>query len=471
MTPPVFVEKKVTVVGAGLAGTECALQLATMGFQVSLFEMRSKTMTPAHKTNQFAELVCSNSFGSESEGSAPHQLKWEAECLGSFILKAAQIAKVPAGQALSVDRELFAQTLTQWVHNHPNITVINEVVQSLSDLPRPCVIATGPLTNEDLAKDLQQHFGDEFLYFFDAIAPIIDTDSIDMDICWKQDRYDKGTPDYINCPMNKDDYNKFIEEVKNAKKIEPKHFETTSFFEGCMPIEVMVDRGPQTLRFGPMKPVGLKHPKAEREPWAVVQLRQDNKEGTAFNMVGFQTRMSYGEQVRVFRTIPGLQNAEFLKLGSIHRNLFINSPKRLNRDLSSQKDSSLFFAGQITGVEGYFESTCIGLLVAHFVHQKWQGESTSYPPRPTAFGSLLEAITDPTRAKHFQPTNMNFGLFPPLPETPEQEGEQLPFKKKKAFDKKLKKDLQIKQAQNALKAWLQSLSSHASSVSAEQPQV
>lgn len=434
-----FNPKSITVVGAGLAGSECALQLADLGYDVTLIEMRAVKQTPAHKTHDCAELVCSNSFGSISDGSAPHQLKWEAEQLGSKILASAKVAAVPAGQALGVDRELFAQVVTEKVHAHPRIRLENRVVTSLDEIPRPAVIATGPLTDEALAESLKAHFGDEFCYFFDAIAPIIDTDSINTEIAWKQDRYDKGTPDYFNCGLNKDQYFKLIEEIKNARKIEPKHFETTKFFEGCMPIEVMVERGPHTLRFGPMKPVGLKAPNAEREPYAVVQLRQDNKEGTAYNMVGFQTRMSYGEQVRVFRMIPGLENAEFLKLGSIHRNLYINSPKRLNRDLSSQNDPWLFFAGQITGVEGYFESTCMGLLVAGFLHRKLQGHEFSPPPRASAMGSLLESITDPTRAKHFQPTNINFGLLPPLEE--------------QVRDKSVKKQKQIDLARTAFLNW------------------
>lgn len=432
--------KKITVVGAGLAGSECALQLANKGFEVVLYEMRGVKPTPAHKTEDFAELVCSNSFGSLSEVSATGQLKWEAEQLGSFILKAAKETAVPAGQALGIDREVFARKVTELINAHPNITIKRELVSSLDQLERPTVIATGPLTDEALALDLQKHFGDEFLYFFDAIAPIIDADSINTEIAWKADRYDKGTPDYYNCPLDKEQYFKFIEEIKNARKIEPKHFETTDFFEGCMPIEVMVDRGPQTLRFGPMKPVGLTNPKTGRYPFAAVQLRQDNKEATAYNIVGFQTRMAYAEQTRVFRMIPGLENAEFLKLGSIHRNMFINTPKKLNKDLSSKNDPWLFFAGQITGVEGYFESTCIGLLVARFIEQKLLDKPLTLPPRDTAFGSLLEAITDPFREKNFQPTNINFSLIPPWPE---------PIK-----DKKEKKIKQIQRAQDALRNWI-----------------
>jgi methylenetetrahydrofolate--tRNA-(uracil-5-)-methyltransferase len=431
--------QKISVVGGGLAGSECALQLAALGYQVDLYEMRDQVMTPAHRSGDLAELVCSNSFGSMSEGSAPALLKWEAEQMGSFILKTGKEAAVPAGQALGVDRELFAKLMTDKVKNSPNIHIKSEVVQSLNDIPRPAVIATGPLTHEALAKSLQEHFGDDFLYFFDAIAPIIDADTINTEIAWKADRYDKGTPDYYNCPLNKEEYNKFIEEVTGARKIEPKHFETTEFFEGCMPIEVMVERGFQTLRFGPMKPVGLTNPKTGRYPFAVVQLRQDNKEATAYNMVGFQTRMAYSEQIRIFRMIPGLENADFLKLGSIHRNLYVNSPLRLNRDLSSKKDPLLFFAGQITGVEGYFESATIGLLVARFIDQKLHGIFEP-PPRLTAMGSLLEAITDPTRAEHFQPTNINFGLLPPLD-----------YEER---DKKVKKSKQIALAKNALRGWL-----------------
>jgi methylenetetrahydrofolate--tRNA-(uracil-5-)-methyltransferase len=391
-----------------------------------------------------AELVCSNSFGSLTPTSAPAQLKWEAEQLGSLILKAAKKAYVPAGQALGVDRELFSELVTGLIKEHPSITVSNRVVSSLDEIPRPAVIATGPLTHDDLSASLQKHFGGDFLYFFDAIAPIIDTDSIDMNIAWKADRYNKGTADYINCPLNKEEYFKLIEEIKNARKIEPKHFEITPFFEGCMPIEVMVDRGPQTLRFGPMKPVGLDNPRTGRYPFAVVQLRQDNKEGTAYNMVGFQTRMAYGEQIRVFRMIPGLENAEFLKLGSIHRNLYINSPKLLNPDLSSKNDSLLFFAGQISGVEGYFESTCIGLLVARFLDQKLKNQTLNRPPRATALGSLLEAITDESRAEHFQPTNINFGLLPPVAEGDVENHR----------DKSTKKQFQIGRAQQALREWL-----------------
>ncbi len=429
----------ISVVGAGLAGSECALQLADLGYAVTLYEMRGVQSTEAHKTTDFAELVCSNSFGSQSSVSAPGQLKWEAQHLNSYILKTAKEFSVPAGQALGIDREVFAKKITELVAAHPKIKIERKVVNSLNEVPRPTVVATGPLTFEPLANSLKDHFGDDFLYFFDAIAPIIDADSINTEVAWKADRYNKGTADYYNCPLNKEQYFNFVKEIELARKIEPKHFETTNFFEGCMPIEVMVERGPQTLRFGPMKPVGLDDPRTGRYPFAVVQLRQDNAEATAYNIVGFQTRMAYGEQTRIFKMIPGLENAEFLKLGSIHRNLYINTPKMLNKDLSSKKDPWLFFAGQITGVEGYFESTCTGLLVAKFIHQKLSDKTFSPPPRLSAMGSLLNAITDEFKINTFQPTNINFALFPPL-ENPTK-------------DKALKKAAQIKLAQDALVQW------------------
>lgn len=431
----------VHVVGAGLAGSECAWQLAEFGYSVVLYEMRAATMTPAHKTANFAELVCSNSFGSLTETAAPGQLKWEAEKLRSKILEAALHARVPAGQALGMDREVFSQYMTTALRSHPRIRVENKVVHALDEVPRPCVIATGPLTHDDLARSMQSHFGDEFLYFFDAIAPIIDADSINMEVAWKADRWDKGTKDYINCPMNKKEYFFFVEAIKNARKIEAKDFEKdTPYFESCMPIEAMLERGEQTPRFGPMSPKGLRDPRTGNSPFAVVQLRQENRECTAYNMVGFQTKMAYGDQKDVFRLIPGLENAEFLKLGSIHRNLYIHSPQRLNRDLSSRRDPLLFFAGQITGVEGYFESTCMGLLVARFLDRKLRGLDFMAPPRASAFGALLNAITDEAKGKdEFQPTNINFGMLPPI------EGR---------LDKMEKRRLQVEAAREAFTAWL-----------------
>lgn len=408
-------EQTIHVVGAGLAGSECAFQLAEKGFSVVLHEMRPNIMTPAHKTAQAAELVCSNSFGSQADTSAPGQLKWEAERLHSLILKSAKTHAVPAGQALGIDREKFSLEVHQALLDHPRIRLSMECIRSLADVPRPTVIATGPLTGEHLAHSILDHFDNQFLYFFDAIAPVVDADSIDMTKAWKQSRWDKGEADYINCPLSKEQYFRFIEEIQKAEKVEPKEFEkNTPFFEGCMPIEEMVRRGPETLRFGPMKPVGLTNPHSSEKSYAVVQLRQDNKEATAYNIVGFQTKMKYPEQKRIFKMIPGLENGDFLKLGSIHRNMYINSPQVLNKNLSSRKDNRIYFAGQITGVEGYFESACIGLLVASFVENDLRGTRVSSPPRTTALGSLLEAITAEERIQDFQPTNINFGLFPAI---------------------------------------------------------
>lgn len=481
--------REIHIVGAGLAGSECALHLADLlgprGFKIILHEMRgTESTTPAHKTTDCAELVCSNSFGSLAAHAASGLLKWEAEMLGSKVLEAALEARVPAGQALGMDREVFARKMTRLVSSHPAIEIRRQRIDSLSDVPRPCVIATGPLTHDQLAQSMQSHFSgenSEFLYFFDAIAPIISADSINTKIAWKGDRWDKGTKDYWNCPMSKSQYLAFIDEVRRAKKIESKEFEKvgpggekfeeTPYFESCMPIEAMLERGSMTLRFGPMSGKGLVDPADGRQPYAAVQLRQDNKEGTAFNIVGFQTKMAYADQVRVFRMIPGLEEAEFLKLGSIHRNLYINTPKLLNRDLSSKRDPWLFFAGQITGVEGYFESTCIGLLVARLLSAKIDGlyaldasdldlavtadGENLMPPRLTALGSLHAAITDETKISFFQPTNINFSHLPEPAgfESTKFDEEGLRIHNARV-DKKGKKNAQVANAKAAVKAWL-----------------
>lgn len=433
------------IVGGGLAGTECALQLANLGYKIILYEMRRPNntgvfkSTPAHKTQDFAELVCSNSFGSLNEVSAPGQLKWEASNLNSYILRAAKLAQVPAGQALGIDRTLFSKILTEQILNHPNIKVESKVIENLNEIPRPAVIATGPLTDDKLAQSLKKNLDQDFLYFYDAISPIIDADSINLDIVWRADRYNKGTSDYLNCSIEKPEYDNFVQEIKAAKKIEFKEFEKTIYFEGCMPIEEIISRGDQTARFGPMKPVGLINPKTGKLPYAVVQLRQENKQASAYSMVGFQTKMSYTEQIRVFRLIPGLENAEFLKLGGIHRNLFVNANKTLNPDLSTKADPMLFLAGQITGVEGYFESTCIGLLIAIFLDQKFKDKVFSPPPRASALGSLLFAITQEEN-RNPQPTNINFGLMPSI------EGK---------INKEKKREIQIERARIAFKKWMQ----------------
>jgi methylenetetrahydrofolate--tRNA-(uracil-5-)-methyltransferase len=430
----------ISVVGAGLAGSEVAYQLAERGHRVHLYEMRPEKMTPAHKTGHCAELVCSNSFGSVASHSMSGQLKWEAERMGSLILEVAGQCQVPAGQALGIDRELFAQEVSRRIDSHPNIERKNGEVLDIAHLPRPAVLATGPLTGPQLAQSLLRHFDDEFLYFFDAIAPVIETDSIDMSQCWIADRYGKGSGSYINCALSKEQYYQFIEAVQTAEKTEPKDFEKdTPFFEACMPIEEMVRRGPETLRFGPLSPKGLTNPHKEERPYAVVQLRQENKEATSYNMVGFQTKMKYFEQKRILRMIPGLENAEFLKLGSIHRNLYINPTQKLSKDLSCQKDPELYFAGQITGVEGYFESTCIGLLVAHFLAHKIEGTEFLPPPRETALGALYHALTGEVK-EHFQPTNINMGLFPPL---------------ERKMGKRDKRDHLVKRAKSTFTSWRQ----------------
>lgn len=444
MTPQI---SHIHVVGAGLAGSECAYRLAELGYQVHLYEMREEaqkeSFTPAHKTSDFAELVCSNSFGSFVDTSAPGQLKWEMAHLDSLILEMGLKSRVPAGQALSMDREIFAKLVTEKIYAHPNITIQRRLINSLDDVARPCIIATGPLTHESLAFSMREHFGDDFLYFFDAIAPVISADSINEDIAWKADRWDKGSKDYYNCPLDKEQYFGIMQAITDARKIESKDFEkNTPYFEGCMPIEAMVERGVLTARFGPMKGKGLRNPKTGYAPFAAVQLRQDNREATAYNMVGFQTKMSYADQVRVFRMIPGLEDAEFLKLGSMHRNLYLHTPKCLSKNLSSPKDPLLFFAGQITGVEGYFESAAIGYLVANFCDQQIKGEEFAPPPRFSALGSLLNAITDETKADYFQPTNLNFSML-------KRYEARMPKAQKRA--------LQVAAARKAFTKWLPSL--------------
>jgi methylenetetrahydrofolate--tRNA-(uracil-5-)-methyltransferase len=454
--------EEIHVVGAGLAGSECAFQLAERGHRVVLHEMRGVRTTPAHKTNLFAELVCSNSLGSETDYSAPGQLKWEAERLRSLILKSASEARIPAGMALGVDREVFARAITATLEGHPNIEIRRQVVGRLEDLPRPLVVATGPLTDDGLAESLRQHLAEatdahngDFLFFFDAIAPIVSADSIDMEVCYRANRFDDAPGDYINCPLNKEQYLHLVGEIKAARKVEGKDFEKTPYFESCMPVEAIVERGDQTLRYGPMSGKGLRDPRTGREPYAVVQLRQENLSATAYNMVGFQTKMAYGEQKRVFSQIPGLQNADFLKLGSIHRNMYIHSPQKLTPILSSRTDPWLFFAGQITGVEGYFESTCIGLLVALFLDRQILSRPHGLPPhvlppRTTAFGSILNALTEPK--KHFQPTNINFGLFPPLGDSAAEPGAL----RKASRDEKRR--MQLDRARADFAAWAGSLS-------------
>jgi methylenetetrahydrofolate--tRNA-(uracil-5-)-methyltransferase len=403
------------IIGGGLAGSEAAWQLAEAGFRVRLSEMRGGgDMTPAHETDRLAEMVCSNSFRSDdAEHNAVGLLHQEMRALGSLIMRAGDRHRVPAGSALAVDREGFAAEVTRAVEAHPNITVVRERVDALPD--HPTIIATGPLTGSKLAESIAAETGEGALAFFDAIAPIVHRDSVDMDVAWMAARWDKGGKDYINCPLDKAQYEDFVAALVDGEKMPFHDWEKdTPYFEGCMPIEVMADRGIDTLRYGPMKGVGLDDPRTGRWPYAVVQLRQDNALGTLWNMVGFQTKLKHGEQVRIFRSIPGLENAEFARLGGIHRNSFINSPRLLDGELRLRSKPNIRFAGQITGCEGYVESAAVGILAARFAAAKLRGESLSPPPAETALGALLSHITGGANAETFQPMNVNFGLMPPV---------------------------------------------------------
>lgn len=404
------------IIGGGLAGSEAAWQLAEAGLKVRLSEMRGGgDSTPAHETDQLAEMVCSNSFRSDdAENNAVGLLHQEMRRLESLIMRAADKHRVPAGSALAVDREGFAAEVTHALETHPNISIVRERVDALPD--HPAIIATGPLTGSALAQAIAAETGSDALAFFDAIAPIIHRDSIDMSVCWMAARWDKGGKDYINCPLSREQYEAFVAALNSGEKSAFKDWEKdTPYFEGCMPIEVMAERGVDTLRYGPMKGVGLDDPRTGRWPHAVVQLRQDNALGTLWNMVGFQTKLKHGEQVRIFRTIPGLENAEFARLGGIHRNSFIRSPELLDRELRLKSKPNIRFAGQITGCEGYVESAAVGLLAARFAAAERRG--TTLPPLPleTAMGALLGHITGGADAESYQPMNINFGLMPPIP--------------------------------------------------------
>jgi len=420
---------RVHVIGGGLAGSEAAWQLARSGVPTVVHEMRPTRQTEAHKTEALAELVCSNSFRSDEwETNAVGLLHEEMRRAGSLILKAADAHKLPAGGALAVDRDGFAAEVTRALEAHPLIEIAREEIGGLPPGDwDSVVVATGPLTSPALAQAIQALTGETELAFFDAIAPIVHADTIDMAVCWRQSRYDKvgpggGGADYINCPLDKEQYEAFIVALLAADKTAFKDFEATPYFEGCLPIEVMAERGAETLRYGPMKPVGLTNPhRPGVKPYAVVQLRQDNALGTLWNMVGFQTKLKHGEQVRVFRTIPGLEQAEFARLGGLHRNTFLNSPKLLDGMLRLNADPRLRFAGQITGVEGYVESAAIGLIAGRFAASERLGLAPCAPPPTTALGALLSHITGghlsadgDGSARSFQPMNVNFGLFPPI---------------------------------------------------------
>ncbi|MFN3519863.1 methylenetetrahydrofolate--tRNA-(uracil(54)-C(5))-methyltransferase (FADH(2)-oxidizing) TrmFO [uncultured Sphingomonas sp.] len=428
------------VIGGGLAGSEAAWQLAEAGFSVRLSEMRgSGDNTPAHHTDHLAELVCSNSFRSDDATSnAVGLIHEEMRTLGSVILAEGDRHRVPAGSALAVDRDGFSAGVTERLASHPRIEIVRERVDTLPD--GPAIIATGPLTAASLSESIASETGKDALAFFDAIAPIVHRDSINMDVAWFQSRWNKGDgTDYINCPLDREQYDAFVAALIAGEKTEYREWENVPYFEGCMPIEVMAERGPQTLRFGPMKGVGLDDPRTGRWPYACVQLRQDNAAGTLWNIVGFQTKLKHAEQVRLFRTIPGLENAEFARLGGLHRNTFLRSPELLDPELRLKSRPNIRFAGQITGCEGYVESAAIGLLAGRFAAAELAGKKMLPPPPETALGALLGHITGAAVAETYQPMNVNFGLFPPI------EG-----RTKKADRKRMYTD----RARAALSTWL-----------------
>lgn len=419
---------EINVIGAGLAGSEAALQLAKRGFKVKLYEMRPKKNTGAHKTEKFAEFVCSNSLGASDCSNASGLLKKEMELLGGELINIARECSVPAGNALAIDRELFSETVTQRILQNSNITVIKEEVTEIPD--GYTIMASGPLTSDSLADSIKEFTQSEHLHFFDAIAPIVEKDSIDFDKAFWASRYDKGEASYINCPMNKEQYEKFYDILINAPKIELKTFEQNAkFFESCLPIEVLASRGVDTLRFGPMKPVGLIDKRTGEENYAVVQLRQDNSAKTLFNLVGFQTNLKWGSQKELLQSIPGLENVNIVRYGVMHRNTFINSPKVLNASLQTRKRIDLFFAGQLTGTEGYTESIATGLLAGINMARYINGEELLVLPKETMLGALTQYISDENHDK-FQPINSNWGIVSPV---------ELPKKERK--NKKLKAEL------------------------------
>ncbi|NNU95117.1 FADH(2)-oxidizing methylenetetrahydrofolate--tRNA-(uracil(54)-C(5))-methyltransferase TrmFO [Anoxybacillus sp. EFIL] len=431
---------EVTVIGAGLAGSEAAWQLAKRGIRVKLYEMRPVKQTPAHHTDKFAELVCSNSLRANTLTNAVGVLKEEMRRLDSVIMKAADSCCVPAGGALAVDRHEFAAKVTDMVANHPNVTVVREEVTTIPT--GPTIIATGPLTSQPLSEQLQALTGEEYLYFYDAAAPIVEKESIDMEKVYIKSRYDKGEAAYINCPMTEEEFDRFYDALISAETVPLKEFEKEIYFEGCMPIEVMARRGKKTLLFGPMKPVGLEDPRTGKRPFAVVQLRQDDAAGTLYNIVGFQTHLKWGAQKEVIRLIPGLEQAEIVRYGVMHRNTFINSPKLLKPTYQYKEREDLFFAGQMTGVEGYVESAASGLVAGINAAHYMLGKELVVFPQETAIGSMAHYITS-ANPKHFQPMNANFGLFAPLDE---------PIKDKKKKNERYAQRA-LETIQNFLKKW------------------
>ena len=428
----------IVIIGGGLAGSEAAWQAANRGAKVTLYEMRHKEMTKAHKTGGLAELVCSNSLGSADPLNAPGILKEEMRRLGSLIIASAEQARVPAGSALAVDRDQFSLAITRALESHPNVRILHE---EISEIPTDClcIIATGPLTSDKLSAAIRAVTQSQHLYFFDAISPIIDAESINMEVVFAASRYDKGGADYLNCPMDDAQYNAFYDALMAAEKVQPKEFEKTPYFEACIPIEVMAERGRQTLLFGPLKPVGLEDPRTGKRPTAVIQLRTENVHRTCYNIVGFQTKLTYPEQKRVFRMIPGLEQAEFLRYGSLHRNTFINSPQLLLNTLQFKSRGTLFFAGQLVGVEGYTESAAMGGFAGINAARALAGLPLVTPPPTTAHGCLVGHVSS-SDPKHFQPMNTNYGLFPPLAQP--------------VRDKEKKRQLIVQRAREDFERWM-----------------
>lgn len=449
-------EKIVHIIGAGLAGVEAAWFLANKNIKVNLYEMRPYKNTKAHETSNFAELVCSNSLRSDDdEYNAVGLLHHELRLCNSIVMENADKYAVPAGGALAVDRNDFALNITNKIESHENINIIREEVKEIPDDWEHVIIATGPLTSDNLANYIAKLVGNDTLSFFDAIAPVIYKESIDFSKAWYQSRYDKGDKtDYINCPMDKEQYFEFINDLIEGEKIEFKEWEKddVKYFEGCLPIEVMAERGVETLRFGPMKPVGLTNPKdPENKAYAIVQLRQDNTSDTLRNMVGFQTKLKYGEQKRVFKKIPGLENAEFARLGGIHRNTFINSPELLDEVLRLRKDKRIRFAGQITGSEGYVENASVGLMAGLFTYNEIMDKESILPPETTSLGCMLRHITIPVEDRDFQPMNVNFGLFPTIAFEITENGKR---KKIKGRDRKI---AYTERAKIDIKEWIKNI--------------
>ena len=408
---------EVTVIGGGLAGTEAAWQLAERRHKVTLYEMRPKKTTGAHVSDRLGELVCSNSLGSKLPDRATGILQYEVKMLGSLLMRCAEESAVPAGGALAVDRERFAQSVSEHISNHPNITVIRQEVTTL-DPDKPTIVATGPLTSPTLAEKIAELAGQEYLYFYDAISPIVIADSIDMDVAFHANRYDRGESDegdYINCPMDKEQYLRFVEALRNAETITLRDFEREdpNFFEGCIPIEQLAQRGDRTLAFGPMRPVGITNPHTDKRPYAIVQLRRDNLAGSLYNIVGFQTNIRWGQQKEILQLIPGLESAEFTRYGQMHRNTFINSPTLLHPTMQFRHNRNLYFGGQITGVEGYVGNIATGLVAALNLSRLLRDRSEWIPPRETMLGALCYYVTH-TEPKDFQPMKVNLGILPPL---------------------------------------------------------